>query len=208
MPDKKGVAFWDERFGQDAYVYGEAPNDFIATAAPVHLPAPTDVLDLGAGEGRNAVFLARHGHRVTAADYSAQALRKTEQLATQNDVPVNTMHVDVATWTPDRSWGGIVITFLHGPAAWRQQLYRCIQTALEPGGRLIAEWFHPEQRTEGHTSGGPPDVAMMVTADELRDAFDPNGIEVLEAAAPVLDEGPYHTGPAATVRFVWRAPVE
>jgi hypothetical protein len=70
---------------------------------------------------------------------------------------------------------------------------------------LIAEWFRPEQRTEGYTSGGPPDVEMMVTAEELREHFGADGIEHLTVAEPMLDEG-MHEGPGATVRLVWRRP--
>jgi hypothetical protein len=69
----------------------------------------------------------------------------------------------------------------------------------------VAEWFRPEQRTEGYTSGGPPDPETMVTTDELREHFAAAGIERLDANEPVLKEG-MHQGPAATVRFVWRRP--
>jgi SAM-dependent methyltransferase len=208
MAVKKGADFWNDRFEDEAYVYGTDPNDFIAQAAPVHLPDPTDVLDLGAGEGRNAVFLAAQGHRVTAADYSGAGLRKTQQLAAERGVSVETMRVDVSTWTPERTWGGLVVTFLHGPEAWRERLYRSIQDALAPGGRLVAEWFRPEQRTEGYTSGGPPYADMMVTPGELRAHFANEGMEHLEVATPVLAEGPHHTGEAATLRFVWRCPAD
>jgi SAM-dependent methyltransferase len=206
-PSKKGAAFWNDRFGDDAYVYGTAPNAWVADAAPTFLATPTDVLDLGAGEGRNAVFLAEQGHRVTAADYSEAGLRKTQELAEKQNVRVEAMHVDVATWTPQRTWGGIVVTFLHGPDAWRAHLYALLHDSLAPGGCLIAEWFRPEQRTKGYTSGGPPRADMMVTADELRTHFDASGIERLDVATPTLNEGPHHRGPAATVRFVWRKPV-
>ena len=80
---------------------------------------------------------------------------------------------------------------------------KSIRQCLSPGGILVAEWFRPEQRTEGYTSGGPPDVDMMVTAEAIREHFDETGIEHLEIAEPMLDEG-MHEGPGATVRFVWR----
>ena len=203
---KKSAAFWNDRFSDSAYVYGTAPNDFVVSAVTVHLPTPTDVLDLGAGEGRNAVYLARFGHRVTAVDYAEAALQKTRRLADDRGVILETLQADVATWTPERTWGGVVVTFLHGPTAWRKSLYDLLHRLLRPGGRLIAEWFRPEQRTEGYTSGGPPRADMMVTADELRAHFAEDGIEHLETATPVLNEGPHHRGEAATIRFVWRKP--
>jgi ubiquinone/menaquinone biosynthesis C-methylase UbiE len=198
----KPSSFWDERFAADEYVYGVQPNDFIKDAAAAWLSSPQEVLDLGVGEGRNAVHLAKQGHTVTAVDYSVEGLRKTEQLAEKEGGSVETIQADVREWTPDRTWDAIVVTFLHLPPSERAQLYTLLQRILRPGGTLIAEWFRPEQRTEGYTSGGPPDVDMMVTAEELREHFDEGGIEHLEIAEPMLDEG-MHEGPGATIRFVW-----
>ena len=202
----KPADFWDDRFSSDEYVYGVAPNAFVESAAADWLDAPQEVLDLGVGEGRNAVHLARQGHTVTAADYSSEGLRKTERLAADAGVSVDTVHADVRDWNPDRTWDAVVVTFLHLPPNERPALYALLRRCLRPGGLLIAEWFRPEQRTEGYTSGGPPDVDMMVTAEELREHFAPAGIEELTGATPVLDEGPHHEGPGATVQFVWRRP--
>ncbi len=201
----KPSSFWDERFAADEYVYGVQPNDFVRDAAVTWLSSPQAVLDLGCGEGRNAVHLAQQGHTVTAVDYSAEGLHKTRRLAEREGVSVDTIQADVREWAPDRTWDAIVVTFLHLPPSEQAQLYDLLQRVLRPGGLLIAEWFRPEQRTEGYTSGGPPDVEMMVTADELREHFDAEGIERIEIAEPMLDEG-MHKGRGATVRFVWYSP--
>lgn len=201
-----GPDFWNDRFSQDAYVYGVAPNAFVASVEAEVIPPESEVLDLGAGEGRNAVFLARRGHRVTAVDASTEGLRKTRALAAEHDVSLDTRVVDVTAWTPDRTWDAVVTTFLHLDATAQPALYRTIRAALRPGGVLVAEWFRPEQRTDGYASGGPPDPDWMVTPDELRRHFAADGIRQLDAATPVLDEGPHHQGPAATVRFVWQKP--
>jgi SAM-dependent methyltransferase len=201
----KPADFWNDRYAQDAYVYGTRPNAFVEAAAGQWLADAQEVLALGAGEGRNAAFLARQGHDVTALDYSAEGLRKTRRLAEQSDASVDTILADVRDWQPDRTWDAIVVTFLHLPPADRADLYALLRRCLRPGGVLIAEWFRPEQRTEGYTSGGPPAVEMMVTAEELREHFGAEGIQRLEAAEPMLDEG-MHEGPGATVRFVWRRP--
>ena len=202
----KGADFWNDRYDADAFAYGETPNAFIREAADRWMEAPGSVLDLGSGEGRNAVFLAQRGYRVTAADFSAAGLRKTERLAEQNGVEVATRHVDVRSSTPDGTWDAVVTTFLHLPPDERPAFYRLLQRLVRPGGRIVAEWFRPEQRTEGFESGGPPDVDMMVTGDELREHFPSSGLVHLEPARPTLDEGPHHQGPAATVRLVWERP--
>jgi SAM-dependent methyltransferase len=201
----KPASFWDDRFTTDNYVYGETPNNFVEKAADTWLVPSQDVLALGAGEGRNAVFLARSGHTVTALDYSAEGLRKTRRLAAGADVSVETIQADVREWTPEQDWDAVVTTFLHLPPDERPGLYALIRECLRPGGLLLAEWFRPEQRTEGYTSGGPPDPDMMVTTEELREQFAEEGIEHLGVAEPMLDEG-MHEGPGATVQFVWRRP--
>ena len=200
----KPANFWDDRFARDEYVYGVEPNAFVRQATERWLPPAREVLDLAVGEGRNAVYLAERGHTVTAVDYSAEALRKTNRLAADTDVHVETIQADVRDWVPNRTWDDVVVTFLHLPPDERPALYALLQGVLRPNGHLIAEWFRPEQRTEGYTSGGPPDADMMITDDELRSAFPSEGIEYLESAEPTLTEG-MHQGPAATVRFVWRA---
>mgnify|MGYP006291812477 CR=1 FL=1 len=202
----KPATFWNDRFGQAEYVYGVQPNAFIREAAAQWLSPPQDLLVLGAGEGRNAVHLAREGHTVTAVDYAEEGLRKTQRLADDADVQVDTVQADVRTWAPNRSWDAAVIAFLHLTPDQRPALYRLVADVLRPSGLLLAEWFRPEQRTEGYTSGGPPDVDMMVSEDELRRHFDASGIEQLNRAEPTLSEGTHHEGPAATVRLVWRAP--
>ena len=199
----KPATFWDDRFDTDEYVYGSQPNNFVKTAAATWLDAPQEVLDLGVGEGRNAVYLAQQGHAVTAVDYSAQGLRKTRRLADEKDVEVETIEADVRDWAPDRSWDAIVVTFLHLTPSELPSLYRLLREHLRPGGILIAEWFRPEQRTQNYTSGGPPDPEMMVTTEELHEHFTADGIEQLEVAEPILEEG-MHQGPAATLQFVWR----
>lgn len=200
-----GIEFWNDRYRSDAYVYGTAPNRFVRQQAH-HLPAGGAVLALGAGEGRNAVYLAEQGFDVTALDYAVEGLRKLRTLAAERGVSIETIRADVTGWTPSRTWDGVVTTFLHLPPDARPVLYRTIQRALRPGGVLIAEWFRPEQVTGGYGSGGPPSAAMMVTEDEIRAHFPVNGIQMLRVVETHLDEGPHHSGPAAVVQFVWQRP--
>lgn len=197
---------WNARFATPGFFYGTAPNAFLAEVAGHYLPPGAEVVELGSGEGRNAVWLARQGYRVTAVDYAGAGLAKTVRLAEEAGVPVEVIRADVVGWTPERTWDAVVMTFLHLPPAQRPALYALVRRILRPGGYLLAEWFHPAQRLEGYTSGGPPDPAWMVTADELRRHFAPEGIRLLEDATPELNEGPGHRGPAATVRLVWQQP--
>ena len=194
--------FWDGRYAEPGWAYGEAPNAFVAAQA--HRFAPGDaVLDLASGEGRNAAFLAHHGCRVTAVDTSAEGLAKTARLPGGD--AVETICADLVTWSPARTWDGAVATFVHLPPAARPDLFRRMQAWLRPGGLLVAEWYRPAHRERG-LAGGPPDAAMMVGADDLRAHFGADGMLLLEEADVTLAEGAYHVGPSAVVRFVWRRP--
>ena len=198
-------SFWNERFASETPTYGTAPNTFVE-AQVGRVPEGAAVIELGAGEGRNAVFLAERGFNVTALDYSTEGLRKAAALAETRGVAIEPLQADVTQWQPDRTWDAVAIAFLHLPPDHRPGLHRLIQHILRPGGFLIAEWFRPAQVIEGYTSGGPPRAAMMLTQDELHAAFPEAGIQLLESVETDLDEGPHHQGPAAVVRFVWQKP--
>lgn len=196
------ASFWDARFQQAHYVYGEAPNAFLKDRAEVFAPGGA-ILSLGEGEGRNAVFLAEGGRRVTALDSSEAAMRKLAQLAGRRGVEVETILADVATADlGDERWDGIVNIFCHLPASDRPGLYARVQAALKPGGVFLVEQFSPDQL--GFQSGGPKDPDLLVTLDEFQAAFE--GWEVLYAAQEVitLDEGPFHQGPGSVIRFIAR----
>jgi len=99
------------------------------------------VLALGAGEGRNAVYLAQQGHAVTAVDYSAEGLLKTRRLAEEAGVQVEITEADVREWRPDRTWDAIVVTFLHLPPSERPSLYHRLRDHLRPGGSSSLSGF-------------------------------------------------------------------
>ncbi|MEM1041995.1 MAG: class I SAM-dependent methyltransferase [Bacteroidota bacterium] len=202
-PIAERSAFWDARFGSEVYTYGTRPNTFIAAETP-RFPAGADLLDLGCGEGRNAVWLAGQGFGVTAIDYAEAGLEKTRALAAERGVTVATEHADLGFWMPKRQWDGVVCTFVHLRMSERLRLFTAIQAALKPGALLVAEWFRPEQRTDGYTSGGPPTLDLMVKPRELRQHFIWGDILLCEPTDVTLNEGPFHQGPAATVRFIFR----
>lgn len=202
-PIAERAAFWDARFESEVYTYGVRPNAFITEEAG-RIPAGAEVLDLGSGEGRNAVWLAEQGFRVTALDYAEAGLGKTGALAAKRGVAVETILADAAYWMPERRWDAVVCTFLHLRLGERLRLYTAMQAALRPGGLLLAEWFRPEQRTDGYTSGGPPTLDLLTKPRELLQHFIWGEILRCESAEVTLNEGPFHQGPAATVRFIFR----
>jgi len=113
---------WNERYSAPEYVYGTEPNAFLVEAAP--LIPPGRVLALADGEGRNGVYLATRGHRVTSVDLSPVGLDKARRLAAERGVPIDTVVADLEDYviTPD-SWQGIVSIFCHLPPPVRRRLY-------------------------------------------------------------------------------------
>jgi SAM-dependent methyltransferase len=196
--------FWDDKFRHARYAYGTAPNAFLAARYEAFAPRGA-VLSLGEGEGRNAVFLAERGFDVTAIDASPEGLKKLAALAAERGVTVTTVLGDVrdAELGTER-WAGIYNIYCHLAPGDRQALYPRIQAALQPGGVFLTEQFSTEQLA--FSSGGPKDVSLLMTVDELTRAF--AGWEMLEAAQVQvsLDEGPLHQGPASVVRFLARKP--
>ena len=107
-PPTYGAPFWDARYANAAgFVFGTEPNDFLRSVADRIPPGP--VLCLGEGEGRNAVFLARRGHAVTALDQSATGLAKAAALAAQHGVPLTTQMADLNDYTiAPGAWAAVI----------------------------------------------------------------------------------------------------
>ena len=197
-------AFWDNKFRPDGYTYGEAPNAFLADHVRA-FPVNGEMLGLGEGEGRNAVFLAEQGFRMTAVDLSKRGLKKLEDLAAARGVSVEAVEHDLGSFEFGRDrWDGIYNIYCHLPPELRAVLYARIQGALRPGGVFLTEQFAKDQLR--YDSGGPKDEQLLLDVVELQQAF--SGYEVVYAAwePTILDEGPLHRGLASVTRFVVRKP--
>ncbi len=198
--------FWDQQYAGDDYRYGTAPNAFLREQATHFAPA-SDILVPGDGEGRNGVWLATQGHRVTALDMSPVGLAKAQALAAQQGVTIATLEANLAAWTPaPASCDVLALIYLHLPPALRADVHARLATALRPGGWLLLEGFHPRQRREGCTSGGPGDIEMLFTLDQLRADWAASGLheELAWEGQVTLAEGPGHAGPAWITRYLAR----
>ena len=195
---------WDQRFSSPEYVYGTAPSAFLVEEQ-AQLTGPLKVLELGAGEGRNAAWLASLGAEVWAVDASEAGLKKAMDLASRHGV-ADRLHCQTADLTaydwPKDAFDRVVLIFVHLPPEHRAEIHRQALYALKPGGLLIAEFFRPEQLQ--HQSGGPKQADLLYEPATLAADFGEGTILQLTEASPVLNEGPLHQGLAATVRVVVR----
>jgi SAM-dependent methyltransferase len=192
---------WNQRYSSPEFVYGTAPNDFVAQVAD-QIPAGP-VLCLAEGEGRNAVFLAQRGHAATAVDASAQGLVKAQALAATRGVSIVTQAVDLAAYTiAPSSWAGIVATWAHLPPPLRRAVFAQVVTGLIPGGVFILESYTPAQLKFG--TGGPKDPALCMTLAGLREELAGLDFVIGRECEREVIEGIGHTGHAAVVQVLAR----
>lgn len=193
---------WDDKFASSEFFYGTEANVFLVQQAQ-QLSANSEVLCLAEGEGRNAVYLAAQGHRVSALDYSSAGIEKTKKLAAQRQVRVVTVLQDLAEWQPDaNSVDAIVAIFMHLPSPLRQQVLANIVKALRPGGVFIGEFYRPEQLA--YNTGGPKDRALLYTQEMLANDLSGLNFGHLANTEREVIEGIGHTGKAAVVQVVAR----
>lgn len=199
------MSFWDQQYDTPGFKYGLAPNAFLVSQLAT-LRAGGEVLVPGDGEGRNGVWLAESGFRVTTVDSSRVAVAKAHALAAARGVAIDAREEDLSDWVPTpASADALVLVYVHFPPALRTAIHRRLLTALRPGGVLVLEAFHPSQLGRG--SGGPKDAAMLYTLDAVRaDLAGAAGAPFEERLAwegeVTLDEGPGHQGAAQVTRLV------
>ena len=198
---KANIATWEERFALDGFLFGTAPNEFLAREA-ARLAPGSRVLCVADGEGRNSTYLAGLGHDVHAVEAAANALAKAQALAAERGVDVTFEQVDLEEWNwPVGAYDAVVAIFIQftDPVA-RARMFAQMAAALTPGGLLLLEGYGPGQLAYG--TGGPKHLDHLYTVDELATAFPGFEVLLLEEYDRVLDEGPRHQGMSALVDLV------
>ncbi len=196
---------WDERFAAAGYLFGTAPNAFLAAQAPLLRPGAS-ALSIADGEGRNSVWLARQGRVVTAFDISPVGVEKAKRLAREAGVGVDYRVADVNAWDWDeRAYDVVVAVFIQfASPEERARIFAGMRRALAPGGLVILQGYTPRQLAYG--TGGPRAAENLYTAALLAEAF--AGLEILHLAEhdDVIREGTGHDGMSALVDLVARRP--
>jgi tellurite methyltransferase len=154
---------WDERFKEREFAFGKKANPFLRKH--VHLLPKGKTLDLAAGEGRNAVFLAQHGCDVDAVDISPMGLRKAGKLARGMGVKIHTLLADLDTIQLRPGTYDLIADFYF----LSRRLIPQLRKALKKGGRIIVETYLTDQR-DLHT-GGPKQFKYFLKHNELLRLF-------------------------------------
>lgn len=189
---------WDERYDQERYFYGRTPNYFVSEQ--LQLLEPGRGLYLAEGEGRNAVFAAGLGHRVTAIDSSAVGRRKALALATDRGVQISYAVGDATThpWAKE-TWDHIVLCFAHFAPDVLADVHRRVAESLAPGGTLILVSYSKAQF--GRKSGGPPDLDLLHDLEDLKGHFPGVDLDHAEEREVDLQEADGHRGLAMVIEI-------
>ncbi|MDO5666558.1 MAG: class I SAM-dependent methyltransferase [Alcaligenaceae bacterium] len=193
---------WHQRYSNDEYYYGTAPNDFLKQASN-YIPVGSTVISLGEGEGRNAVFLAEQGHQVTAVDMALSGLEKVTKLAEGRGVKVATVHADLSEYPLEASaWDAAINIFCHMHKSLRPAFHQQIKNGLKSGGLVIFECYSTRQLE--FKTGGPGNVDLLYTIEELEHDFIDMDIIHLEELEREIQEGEAHSGMSAVVQLIAR----
>lgn len=193
--------FWNTRYATEEYVFGTAPNVFLASQTQYLKPGQR-ALAIADGEGRNGVWLAQQGLHVHAIDFSPAALAKAAKLAAERDVQVAFEQADVLNWSwPEAAYDIVVAIFIQFlPPPERETLIENIRRTLKPGGILILQGYTPKQIE--FATGGPSNPANMYVEADLRRWFGDWQIQHLAEHESHISEGAHHHGMSALIDMV------
>jgi 2-polyprenyl-3-methyl-5-hydroxy-6-metoxy-1,4-benzoquinol methylase len=197
--NKFGGEFWDERYSSIEFIYGTESNIFFKDE--LDKLKTGNILMLGEGEGRNAVYAAVKGWKVDAIDFSSIAKDKALKLADEKSVNINYEVTDLSEYKPKSNYyDSAAIIFLHLNPKIRGKVHSRVVDSIKPGGRLILEVYEKEQL--GKASGGPQNIDMLYSKEELKDDFVKMKIINLEKKIVILNESEQHKGEAAVLRLI------
>ncbi len=166
---------WDTRYREAAQsramVWSLEPNEWVVEVLADMTPGVA--VDLAAGEGRNALWLASLGWQVTAVDFAGVGLAAGAARAEQSGVVVSWRQADATTWASAEPVDLVLIAYLQLPRAELARVIRNATSALAPGGTLALI-----AHDRANTVGGPQDPDVLTTVADLTDAA--TGLDIVD----------------------------
>ncbi|MDQ3435247.1 MAG: methyltransferase domain-containing protein, partial [Actinomycetota bacterium] len=163
---------WDRRYADGTRTFSSEPNPLL-----VELASPLvagRALDLAAGAGRNALWLAQRGWRVTAVDFSRVGLERAAGRAAELGLELDRVHADLYDYRPPAAaFDLVLLAYMHPEAARRAAVLAAAAEAVAPAGHLLVVGFDV---TDPHEGGGPADPERRFSVARLSGAFP--GIEL------------------------------
>ena len=184
--DQDRRAHWDERHA------AREPIELLEIDASLEEEVarltPGRALDLGSGDGGNAVWLPLRGWSVTGVDFSSVGLERARARAQDQGVAVDWVLADLLEWQPPAaSFDLVILVFIHLPAEERRVIHRMAVQAVAPHGTLLVVGHDRSKLVEG--TGGPQDPEVLFTASEIASELPGLRIERAETVSrPVGDD--------------------
>jgi len=191
---------WERRYRdtEEPY-YGREPSGFLARSLTL-LPPPGRCLDLGGGQGRNAVFLARRGWDVILLDTAVAGVARACSSARHAGASLAAAATDLSVGgvaVREASLDLVLLINYHD-----RQAVAAARGWLRPGGALLVEGFAQEQLGRG--SGGPQDPAFLWHPNELPTLVGDLRVVWYEDRLTGEDDNPRHRGARWVVRLIAR----
>ncbi|HUJ35955.1 MAG TPA: class I SAM-dependent methyltransferase [Solirubrobacteraceae bacterium] len=169
---------WDKRYSGSELLWTSEPSRCLVAEASELTPGRA--LDLACGEGRNAVWLAERGWRVTGVDFSPVGLDKAAALARSRGVDADWVAADLLDWEPARAAFGLVILFyLQLPASERSTIVGRAAAAVAAGGTFLLVGHDSANIERGY--GGPQIPAVLYTAHDIVGDLGGSGLDIEKA---------------------------
>jgi SAM-dependent methyltransferase len=186
QPERFDEAFWNERYRSADALWSGNPNRYLVSEAS-DLP-PGRALDVGCGEGADALWLAGRGWRVTGVDLSTVALGRAARHAAEAGpgmaARIDWVHADlIGGWDPGVTRYDLVSSqYIHLPPEGREALFRGLAGAVAPGGTLLIVGHHPSDLQT--TMPRPPMPELFFTGEDIVGLLGAGGWKVITDEAP------------------------
>ncbi|HEX8960914.1 MAG TPA: class I SAM-dependent methyltransferase [Geobacteraceae bacterium] len=184
---------WDRRYGATGFFIGPHPSQYLVDNIVLikSLVPGGKALDLACGEGRNSIFLARHGFAVTGLDISSEGLAKADRWAAEEGLAVTFRQTDLEGYEFSESWDLIVnFNFL------LRDLVPKMVAALASAGVIVFDTILDVPSLIGHHN-----KAFLLQPGELAALFAPFPGEIIQ-----MTECP--EGPTPTAKLIYRHPAD
>lgn len=170
---------WDQAYSRNSFIFGKTPAKFLAENFD-YIPSGSTILDMGMGEGRNAVFLAQKGHKVTGVDISSVAIKKSYLLAKEYGVKIKGVVASLSKYKiPPESFDAIICFYYID-----REIVQRMKTWLKPGGVIIFEAFtEMQKKVKSHRKY---DEDQYLKSQELLTLF--GDLKVLKYEEPTHEE--------------------
>ena len=155
---------WNQRYSETELMWSAGPNLFVEQLCRDLTPGRS--IDLAAGEGRNAIWLAEQGWDSTAVDYSDVAIDKAGQIAAKRGVTITAEVADLTEYEPSPgAYDLVVIAYLQIPDEQLTPILGRAAAAVAPGGTFVLVCHDRDNLERGY--GGPQHPDVLTTPDQV-----------------------------------------